>query len=194
MKIGILNASDVEIKLANTWSKKGNRVFISQSKSLAKNFTNKNLIYVTPQEVIKSSDIILISSYWLEHILMLSMSDLSDKVIIDASDLLNNYDLNEYYNFEFLPQYITTQELQMHFPDLKVVKAFSRVPVTIFTEKQWPYKIKPSVLLASDHPIAKIKAKKLMKDFGFQILDAGNLKHTNLINEQSNEAQIFATI
>jgi predicted dinucleotide-binding enzyme len=178
--IGLIGAGHIGSQIARLAIANGDDVVISNSRGPE---TLSGLVAelgpkaraATPVEAARSGDIVVVTMP-LKNYRTVPVEPLAGKIVIDT----NNYyperdgDIPELDN-----ESTTTSELlQAHLPNSKVVKAFNHVYARELTTdgKLAGAKNRRALVIAGDDQGAKAAVTRLLDQFGFDTVDAGPLK------------------
>lgn len=180
MRIGILGSGLMGAKLGTIFARAGHEVIFSYARSedkikkLARE-AKGNARAGTPAEAAKDADALLLAVHWsrVDDVLK-QAGDLSGKVIVTCSLPMDAGDTRLIIG-------TTTsgaEELAKKVPKADVVCAFNTVPSEVlfgvFEGKR--RKNRPSLVYCGDDKKAKDVAARLIRDAGFDPVDAGPLK------------------
>jgi predicted dinucleotide-binding enzyme len=179
VRVGILGSGLMGAKLGTIFARAGHEVVFSYARSndklkkLARD-TQGNARAGTPAEAAKDADAVLLAVHWsrLDDVLK-QAGDLAGKVILTCS-LPMDAD-----NTKLIIGTTTSgaEELARKVPRAHVVCAFNTVPSEVlfgvFEAKR--KKDRPSLVYCGDHRQSKSVAAELIKDVGFNPIDAGPL-------------------
>jgi predicted dinucleotide-binding enzyme len=180
MRIGILGSGLMGGKLGTILARAGHEVVFSYARSqeklkkLAKEAKGKAQAG-TPAEAAKGADALLLAVHWNRFDDVLKQAgDLSGKVIITCSLPMNDD------NTDLVVAHTSSgaEELAKKVPKARVVSAFSTIPSEALfgvfeARKKAP---RPSLILCGDDNDAKELIAKLIRDVGFDPVDAGPLR------------------
>jgi predicted dinucleotide-binding enzyme len=180
MRIGILGSGRMGAKLGTLFARSGHEVVFSYSHSeeklqrLADDAGGKARAG-TPAEAARDADALLLAVHWsrLDDVLG-QAGDLSGKVVVSCSLPMNADDT------ELVLAHTTSgaETLATKLPQSKVVSAFGTVPSEVlfgvFEARRTA--LHPSVVYCGDDEAAKKVAAQLIRDVGFEPLDAGPLR------------------
>ncbi|HEV2110117.1 MAG TPA: NADPH-dependent F420 reductase [Gammaproteobacteria bacterium] len=180
MRIGILGSGLMGAKLGTIFARAGHEVVFSYArseqklKSLAKEAGGKAKAG-TPREAAQDADAVLLAVHWSRVGDVLKQAgDLSGKVVVTCSLPMNDN------NTDLVVAHTSSgaEELQKRIPKAKVVGAFNTVPsevlFEVFAARQ--KKTRPNLIYYGDHEDAKEVAAGLIRDVGFEPVDAGPLR------------------
>ena len=180
MRIGILGSGLMGAKLGTIFARAGHEVVFSYARSndklkkLARE-ANGNARAGTPVDAAKDADALLLAVHWsrIDDVLK-QAGDLSGKVIVTCS-LPMDADNTKLIIGTTMSG---AEELVKKVPRAHVVCAFNTVPSEVlfgvFEAKR--KKNRPSLVYCGDNQKAKDVAAKLIRDVGFDPVDAGPLK------------------
>jgi 8-hydroxy-5-deazaflavin:NADPH oxidoreductase len=183
MRIGILGSGLMGAKLGTIFARAGHEVVFSYARSsdklkkLARD-AGDNARAGTPSEAAKDTDAVLLAVHWsrIGDVLM-QAGDLSEKVIVTCS-LPMDAD-----NTKLILGTTTSgaEELAKKAPRAHVVSAFNTVPSEVLfnvykAQNNGKNKKPPSLVYCGDNEKAKSLAAKLIRDVGFEPVDAGPLR------------------
>lgn len=180
MRIGILGSGLMGAKLGTIFARAGHEVVFSYSHSrkkldqLAKD-AGKSARAGTPAEAARDADAILLAVHWSRVDDVLDQAgDLSRKVVVSCSLPMNADDT------ELAVAHTSSgaEELAKKLPDSRIVSAFNTVPSEVLfgVYEARRRKIKPSLAYCGDDRHAKKVAVELIRDVGFDPVDAGPLR------------------
>jgi len=180
MRVGILGSGLMGGKLGTLFARAGHQVVFSYARSkeklnkLAKD-AKGNARAGTPREAAQDADALLLAVHWLRmDDVLREAGDLSGKVILTCSLPMNADDTG-------LVIGRTTsgaEELAKKVPKAKVVCAFNTVPSEVFfgVYEARRKAAKPSLVYCGDDSRSKEIAAELIRDVGFDPVDAGPLR------------------
>jgi predicted dinucleotide-binding enzyme len=180
MRIGILGSGLMGGKLGTIFARAGHEVVFSYArteqklKKLAREAKGKARAG-TPGDAARGSDVLLLAVHWsrVDDVLQQS-GDVSGKVIISCSLPMNADDT------ALVVAHTTSgaEELARKVPQARVVSAFGTVPsevlFDVFAARRKARK--PSLVYCGDDRKSKNVAARLIRDVGFDPVDAGPLR------------------
>jgi 8-hydroxy-5-deazaflavin:NADPH oxidoreductase len=180
MRVGILGSGLMGSKLGTIFARAGHEVVFSYSRSRKKldrlaRDAQGSARAGTPREAAKDADAILLAVNWsqLDDVLK-QAGDLSGKVIVTCSLPLNAD------NSEFVIAHTSSgaEELARRAPGARVVVAWNTVPSEVLfnvfaVRNRAP---RPSLLYCGDDAGAKEVTAGLIRDVGYEPVDAGTLR------------------
>jgi predicted dinucleotide-binding enzyme len=180
MRIGILGSGLMGGKLGTLFARAGHEVVFSYARSEQKLKTlareAKGMArHGTPREAAQEADALLLAVHWsqIEDVLQ-QAGDLSGKVIVSCS-LPMNAD-----NTELVIAHTSSgaEALAKMIPKARVVAAFNTVPSEVlFGVYEATRKVsRPSLVYCGDDKKGKAVAAALIRDVGFDPVDAGPLR------------------
>lgn len=180
MRIGILGSGLMGGKLGTIFAKAGHEVVFSYARSedklqrLARKAGNKARAG-SPREAAQSADAVLIAVHWSRIDDVLSQAgDLSGKVVLSCSLPMNADDT------ALVVAHISSgaEDLAGKIPGAKVVAAFGTVPSEVLFSVYAARRRagRPSLVYCSDDRRAGKVAARLIRDVGFEPVDAGPLR------------------
>jgi 8-hydroxy-5-deazaflavin:NADPH oxidoreductase len=184
MRVGILGSGLMGGKLGTIFARAGHEVVFSYSRSSDKLKrlawdAGANARAGTPREAAQEADALLLAVHWLRIDDVLSQTgDLSDKVIVSCSLPMNAH------NTELVLGHTSSgaEELAKRVPKARVVSAFntirSKVLFSVFESVfEGRHKgARPSLVYCGDDSSSKRIASELIRDVGFDPVDAGPLR------------------
>ena len=181
MKIAILGAGNVGGTLGKGWANKGHQVFFGvrhpddeKTQNLIKEI-GKNARAGTNEEAIAFSNIIVLALPWQVVPKVLEANNLSNKIIIDATNPLKP----DFSGLEIGFDTSGAEQVAQWAKGAKVFKSFNQ---TGWENMENPvYDGKPSVMLVCGDDEAKKTVLQLVGDIGFEAIDAGGLEVARLI-------------
>ena len=180
MRIGILGSGLMGGKLGTLFGRAGHDVVFSYARSeqklqrLAKS-AGANTKAGTPAEAARESDALLLAVHWSRFDDVLKQAgDLSGKVIVTCSLPMNADDTG----LVIAHTSSGAEELAKKLPRAKVVAAFGTVPSEVLFDvfEGRRRKSRPSLVYCGDDAAAKRLTAGLIRDVGFDPVDAGPLK------------------
>ena len=180
MRIGILGSGLMGGKLGTLFARAGHEVVFSYSRDerklrkLAREAGGKARAG-RPREAVKDADAVLLAVHWLRFDDVLEQAgDLAGKVVITCSIPMNEE------NTELVVGMTSSgaEELAKRLPKARIAAAFNTVPSEVFfpVHEAKRKSARPHVLYYGDDAGAKEVAAQLIKDVGFEPLDAGPLR------------------
>jgi len=180
MRVGVLGSGLMGGKLGTIFARAGHEVVFSYARSeqklktLAKN-AKGNATHGTPREAALNADALLLAVHWsrVDDVLK-QAGDLSGKVVITCSLPMNDDDTD----LVIANTTSGTEELQRKIPKARVVAAFNTVPSEVlFGVYEARRRVdRPSLVYCGDHAAGKDVAAGLIRDAGFEPVDAGPLR------------------
>jgi 8-hydroxy-5-deazaflavin:NADPH oxidoreductase len=177
--IGLIGAGKIGSQLARLAVKSGHDVVVSNSRGpetlagLVKELGPRARAG-TPAEAAKAGDIVVVTIP-LKNIREVPVEPLAGKIVIDTG---NYYPQRDGHIAQLDDETTTTTELlQAHLPQSKVVKAFNHIYAAALTSDGQPpgTKDRRALVIAGDDREAKATVARLIDQFGFDVLDAGPL-------------------
>jgi predicted dinucleotide-binding enzyme len=167
-------------KLGTIFARAGHEVVFSYAsseqklKTLARDAGGKSRA-ATPREAVQNADVVFLAVHWTRIDDVLTQAgDLSGKVIVTCS-LPMNQD-----NTALVVAHTSSgaEELARKIPKARVVAAFQTVPSEVlFNVYEASRKTgRPSLVYCGDDELAKSTTAKLIRDAGFDPIDAGPLR------------------
>ena len=180
MRIGILGSGLMGGKLGTIFARAGHEVVFSYArteqklKKLARDAA-KNARAGTPAEAAQDADAVLLAVHWsrVDDVLQ-QAGDLSGTVIVTCSLPMNADDT------DLVVAHTSSgaEELAKKVPTARVVSAFGTVPsevlFDVFAARRKANK--PSLVYCGDDAKSKQRAARLIRDVGFEPVDAGPLR------------------
>ena len=180
MRIGILGSGLMGAKLGTIWARAGHDVVFSYARSeqklkkLARDAKGKAKAG-TPSDAARDADALLLAVHWsrVDDVLK-QAGDLSGKTIITCSLPMNADDSA----LAIAHTSSGAEELAKKVPKARVVSAFGTVPSEVFFDvfAARRKKVKPSLVYCGDDARSKKIAAQLIRDVGFDPVDAGPLR------------------
>ena len=179
MRVGILGSGLMGGKLGTIFARAGHKVVFSYARSQARleklaYDAGENASAGTPNEAAKEADAILLAVHWsrMDDVLK-QAGNLSGKVIVTCSLPMNADDTR----LVIAHTSSGAEALARKVRRAGIVSAFSTVPsevlFDVFGAKR---RTRPSLLHCGDHQDAKHVAASLIRDAGFEPVDAGPLR------------------
>jgi predicted dinucleotide-binding enzyme len=178
MRIGILGSGLMGAKLGTIFARAGHEVTFSYSRSerkLERLARLANAKYGSPRDAARNADAVLVAVHWSKMRDVLSQAgDLSGKVLISCSLPMNKDDTALVLGTTMSG----AERLARMRPKARVVQAFNTVPSEVlfgvFAARR--RRSRPSLVYCGDDRRAKKVAVKLIRDAGFEPIDAGPLR------------------
>ena len=180
MRIGILGSGLMGGKLGTIFARAGHEVVFSYARSeqklkkLARDAQGKARAG-TPREAAQDADALLLAVHWsrMDDVLK-QAGDLSGKVVVSCSLPMNDDDTA----LVVAQTSSGAEELAKKIPQARFVSAFNTVPSELLFDV---YEAKrkasrPSLVYCGDDPKAKKVGASLIRDVGFDPVDAGPLR------------------
>ena len=180
MRIGILGSGLMGGKLGTIWTRAGHEVVFSYARSEQKlkklaREAQGNAKAGTPREAAREADALLLAVHWsrVDDVLK-QAGDLSGKTIVSCSLPMNADDT------DLAIAHISSgsEALAKKVPKARVVSAFNTVPSEVlfgvFAARRKTRK--PSLVYCGDDARSKKIAAELIRDVGFDPVDAGPLR------------------
>ncbi len=187
--IGLIGAGHIGSQLARLAVKTGYDVVISNSRgpeTLAGLIEElgPNACAGTPFEAANAGDIVVVTIP-LRNYRQVPVEPLRGKIVIDTN---NYYPQRDGHIAELDDESTTTSELlQAHLPQSKVVKAFNHIYAAELTSDGRPpgTKNRRALVIAGNDVQAKAVVTQLLDQFGFDTVDAGPLKEGGRIQRDT---------
>ncbi len=180
MRVGVLGSGLMGGKLGTLFARAGHEVVFSYArrqeklKRLAKD-AGRNARAGTPREAAQDADALLLAVHWLRMDDVLSQAgNLSGKAIVSCSLPMNADDT------DLVVAHTSSgaEALAKKVPKARVVSAFNTVPSEVlfgvFEARR--RRIRPGLVYCGDDPSSKEIAAELIRDVGFDPVDAGPLR------------------
>ena len=180
MRIGILGSGLMGGKLGTLFARAGHDVIFSYSTKRSKleklaRDAGRTAWAGTPREAAENADVVLLAVHWsrVDDVLK-QAGDLADKVLITCSLPMNDDDTA----LVIAHTSSGAEELARKTPGARVVSAFGTVPsevlFAVFEARGGG--TRPSLVYCGDDDDAKTVAARLIRDVGFEPVDAGPLE------------------
>jgi predicted dinucleotide-binding enzyme len=180
MRIGILGSGLMGAKLGTIFARAGHDVVFSYARSREKlerlaRDAGGNARAGTPREAAQDADALLLAVHWsrVDDVLQ-EAGDVSGKVIVTCSLPMNADDT------ELVVAHTSSgaEALAAKVPAAQVVAAFQTIPSEVLFDvfERRGDATRPSMVVCGDHPNAKRVAATLIRDAGFDPIDAGPLR------------------
>jgi predicted dinucleotide-binding enzyme len=180
MRIGILGSGLMGGKLGTIWARAGHEVVFSYARSeqkltkLARDAKGKARAG-TPREAAGQADVVLLAVHWsrVDDVLK-QAGDLSSKVIVTCSLPMNADDTD----LVIAHTSSGAEELARKAPKARVVAAFGTVPSEVLFDvfEARRKSNRPSLVYCGDDAKSKATVARLIRDAGFDPVDAGPLR------------------
>jgi predicted dinucleotide-binding enzyme len=177
MRVGVLGSGLMGAKLGTIFARAGHEVVFSYARSEAKlrrlaRDAGANARVGTPAEAAREADAVLLAVHWsrVDDVLR-QCGDLAGKVIVSCSLPMNDD------NTELVIAHTSSgaEALAEKVPAAQVVLAFNTVPSEVLFDV-FEGASRPSLVYCSDHDRARQVAATLIRDAGFEPVDAGPLR------------------
>jgi len=178
MNIGIIGSGNVGSGLGKIWVQKGHKVMFSfsqnQEKLKALAVADQNSSAGSPAEAVQHSEVLLLSVRWETVVEALKAAGpLQEKILIDCTNPLKP-DLSE---LALSHTTSAAEEIAKMAPGAKVVKAFNSVFADIYHSESRLFGSRmPTMFYCGDDDGAKPTVVRLIRETGFEPIDAGPLK------------------
>jgi len=180
MRIGILGSGLMGGKLGTIWARAGHEIVFSYARSEQKlkrlaREAQGNARAGTPGEAAREADALLLAVHWsrIDEVLK-QAGDVSGKVIVSCSLPMNADDTD----LVIAHTSSGAEELAKKVPKARVVSAFGTVPSEVLFDvfERRRNATKPSLVYCGDESKSKKTAAELIRDVGFDPVDAGPLR------------------
>ena len=178
MNIGIIGSGNIGSGLGKIWAQKGHKVIFSFSRNQEKlktlAVTDQNSSAGSPAEAVQHSEVLLLSVRWETVVEALKAAGpLQEKILIDCTNPLKP-DLSE---LALSHTTSAAEEIAKMAPGAKVVKAFNSVFADIYHSESRLFGSRmPTMFYCGDDDGAKTTVARLIRETGFEPIDAGPLK------------------
>jgi len=180
--IGLIGAGHIGSQLARLAVAQGYDVVLSNSRAPETLATlvaelGAKARAATPSEAAQAGDLVVVTIP-LKNYRSVPVAPLAGKIVIDTN---NYYPTRDGQIPELDDESTTTSELlQAHLPQSKVVKAFNHIQASQLTTDGKPTgaKDRRALVIAGDDAAAKTTVVKLLDQFGFDTVDAGPLSES----------------
>jgi len=180
MRVGILGSGLMGGKLGTILARAGHDVIFSYARSEEKlkklaREARENARAGTPGEAAEESDVLLLAVHWsrFEDVLRRA-GDVSDRIIVSCSLPMNADDT------ALVVAHISSgaEELARMVPKARIVSAFNTVPSEVLfgVYEARRKATRPGLVYCGDDESAKDRAAELIRDAGFDPVDAGPLR------------------
>ena len=180
MRVGILGSGLMGAKLGTIFARAGHDVVFSYARSLRKleklaREAKGKARAGTPRDAARDADAILLAVHWsrMEDVLT-QAGDLSGKVVVSCSLPMSEDDTG----LVIAHTWSGAEELAKRMPGARVVAAFGTVPSEVLFDVYETRRRarRPSLVFCGDDRRAKNLAAQLIRDVGFDPVDAGPLR------------------
>ncbi len=183
MKIGILGSGLMGGNLGTLWAREGHDVTFSYARrqeKLTRLATEANTHSGTPEDAAREADVVLLAVHWsrIDDVLA-QAGNLADRVLLNCSVPLDQW------NRDLVVGTTTSgaEQLAARLPSTPIVGAFNTTPSESLpevhrTRNEAP---RPHLLYYGDDTAAKQVATQLIRDVGYDPLDAGPLRTARFV-------------
>jgi hypothetical protein len=178
MNIGIIGSGNVGSGLGKIWVQKGHKVIFSFSRNKEKLKTlaafDQNSSEGSPSKAVQYSEVLLLSVRWETVTEALQASGpLQEKILIDCTNPLKP----DFSELALGHATSAAEEIARMAPGAKVVKAFNSVFAEIYHSESRLFGSRmPTMFYCGDDDGAKKTVAQLIRETGFEPVDAGPLK------------------
>jgi len=179
MRVGILGSGLMGGKLGTLWARAGHEVVFSFARSRRKltrlaRLAGRGSRAGTPAEAARDADAVLLAVHWSRVDDVLDQAGLSGGLIITCSLPMNADDTELVIGGSSSG----AEELAKRVPRARIVSAFSTVPSEVLfgVYAARRRRRRPSLVYCADHRAAGDVAARLIRDVGFDPVDAGPLR------------------
>ena len=180
MRIGILGSSLMGGKLGTLFTRAGHDVVFSYARSRQKieqlaRHAGSQARAGTPGDAVRDADVVLLAVHWLRLDDVLQQAgDVWGEVVVTCSLPMNAADTGLVIGHTNSG----AEELAKRIPEARVVSAFGTVPSEVFFRVFDARNAarRPSLAYCGDDDAAKDIAARLIRDVGFDPVDAGSLR------------------
>ncbi len=184
MKIAVIGTGNMGTGFAKSLAKTSHEVFIAskdagKAKEMAASF-GKNFRAGSVSEAAAFGEVIILTVGWFDIKDVLNEAgDLSGKVLIDITNPLNK----DFSGLAVGSGTSASEEIAKMSPKAKVVKAFNTVFAGVLQSSHDFNGMAPSVFFCGDDEDAKKMVNQLVRDFGYDPVDAGPLSSARLLEQ-----------
>jgi len=183
MKIGIVGTGHMGSGLGKLWAAKGHEVFWGsrdpeKAKRLARSVP-ANADGGTVAQAFAFGDVVLLATPWSAATYALkSAGPLAEKIIIDCTNPLKP---DTIFELEIGHTTSAAEEIAKSVPRARVVKAFNTIFAEVIHSSPLFGSQKANVFYCGDEKQAKDTVARLIRDIGFEPVDAGPLKNARYL-------------
>jgi len=176
MRIGILGSGLMGGKLGTIFARAGHHVVFSYARTeqkLKRLARAAKASYGTPGEAARDADAVLLAvNWWRMDDLLKQAGNLAGKVVISCSLPMKSD------NSELVIAHKSSgaEALAKRLPKARLVAAFGTVQSEVLFNVYQSKRARPSLVFCGDDPKAKKVAARLIRDAGFDPIDAGPLR------------------
>ena len=183
MKIAIIGAGNVGSALATAWARGDHELFLGVrdvNKPAVRALSEATgAAAMIPADAAAAADVVVLSLPWLgAEASIRALGNLSGKVVIDCTNPLGFED-----GRLFLERGFTTsggEAVAGWLPGAQVVKTLNQVGAELMADNA-TLNGDPVMFVAGDHPDAKDTVMTLLKEIGFEAIDAGDITQSRLL-------------
>lgn len=178
MTLAILGTGRVGTALGTTFATAGHRIVYGSRQPRRNDVrqlvdtTGHGASAATPAEAVQAGEVVVLATPWEATEALVRSLDLAGKTVLDTTNPLTWPDL------EHIASPSGGEQVQAWAPEAHVVKAFCMVGADVMADTAFKGRVRPMMLVASDHDGAKRLALELATQIGFEGLDAGGLERS----------------
>ncbi|MEW6109207.1 MAG: NADPH-dependent F420 reductase [Nitrospirota bacterium] len=183
MNIGIIGSGNMGSGLGKLWAKKGHKIIFSYSRNKEKldnlAVSVPNAKTGTPSEAAEMSGAVLLSVRWANvGEAIKAAGSLKGKILIDCTNPI----MPDMSGLDIGLTTSAAEEIARLASGAKVVKAFNTVFAEVYhSDSRLFGSRRPTMLYCGDDADAKTTVARLIKDVGFDPIDAGPLKNARYL-------------
>lgn len=178
MTIAILGTGRVGTALGTAFARAGHRIAFGSRQPRRNDVrdlveaTGGGAFVATPDEAARRGEAVVLATPWEATEDLVRGLDLEGKTVLDTTNPLAWPDLTH------VASPSGGERVQSCAPRAHVVKAFCTVGADVMVDPAFPGRVRPAMLVASDHGSPKRMALELADSIGFEGLDAGGLERS----------------
>jgi 8-hydroxy-5-deazaflavin:NADPH oxidoreductase len=184
MKIAIIGSGNVGGALATGWSRSGHEILLGVRDTSAPDVKSlcerTHAVARSPREAASAGEVVVLALPWnaAEEAVSSLAAALAGKIVIDCMNPLVFRDGRLSLDLGFSTSGAET--VARWAPQARVVKTLNQVGAEIMADVSG-FSSPPVMLMAGNDPSAKATVARLLKDLGFDPLDAGDLSQARLL-------------
>jgi len=183
MKIAIIGTGNVGSALATGWARAGHQIVLGVRDVADPNVRSlrdkTDAAAMSPREAAQAGEVVVLALPWnAAEDALSALGSLSGKIVIDCMNPLTVRD--GVFSLERGFSTSAGETVAKWIPQAKVVKTLNQVGADIMRDASG-FPVPPVMFMAGDDDSAKATIAKLLRDLGFEALDAGGLSQARIL-------------